>query len=86
MGRSLPSLVLAIPRRYSRPKFMKTSETIEFSLDFYTGLTTGCGKLFESRSVRIGGLVFSAEKGSYPCKQGPSNGRRFPEGETIGDY
>ncbi len=41
MGRSLPSLVPAIPRRYSRPKFMKTSETIEFILDFSTGVIAG---------------------------------------------
>src|SRR5712691_7145319 len=64
----------------------RCQKTIEFILDFSTGLMTGSGKLFESRSVQIGGLVFSAEKGSYPCKQRPLNGHHLPEDDASGDY
>src|SRR5207253_3706102 len=62
-------LLLAMPTGYSHSEFLHTSETIEFILDFSTGLMTGYGKLCESRSVQIEGLVFSAKKGSYPVNQ-----------------
>jgi hypothetical protein len=41
MGRSLPPVLLAIPKRYSRSEFLNTSETIEFRLDFSTGVMAG---------------------------------------------
>jgi hypothetical protein len=62
MGRSLPSLLLAIPTRYSRPKCMKTSETIEFSLDFSTGVMAERGKRYEWNQSRLEVGLFS-EKG-----------------------
>jgi hypothetical protein len=59
MGRSLPPLLLAIATRYSRPAFLHTSETIEFILDFSTGLMTGSGKRYQSEPVQIGGVVLA---------------------------
>jgi hypothetical protein len=47
MGRSLPPLLLAIPTRYSSPEFLKTSETIEFILDFSTGVMAGGGERYD---------------------------------------
>jgi len=42
-------------------------------------------KLFESRSVQVARLVFSAKKGSNPCKQRPSKGHRLPEDDASGN-
>jgi hypothetical protein len=41
MRHSLPFLLLAIPTHYSRGELLKTSETIEFILDFSTGVIAG---------------------------------------------
>jgi hypothetical protein len=41
MERSLPFVLLAMPTPYSRSEFLNTSETIEFSLDFSTGVMAG---------------------------------------------
>jgi hypothetical protein len=41
MGRSLLSLLLTMPTRYSPPEFLNTPETIEFILDFSTGVMVG---------------------------------------------
>jgi hypothetical protein len=59
MGRWLPPRLLAMPTGYSCSEFLNTSETIEFILDFSTGLMTGDGKLCESRSVPAGTRVVS---------------------------
>jgi hypothetical protein len=39
-------------------------------------------KLFESRSVQVGRLVFSAQESSDPGKERPSNGHYLPEDDA----
>ncbi len=84
-GLSIPPLLLAMPTGYSHAEFLHTSETIEFILDFSTGVIVG--KTLRIAISPIGGsLVFSAKKGSYLGKQRPPNGHLLAEDDASGDY
>jgi hypothetical protein len=80
-----PPLIPAMRIGYSRLESLHTSESMEFFLDFSTGLTAWLvNAANRDQSNQIRRLAFWAKKGSYPLKS--SNGHYLLEDDASGDY